>query len=156
MDGHELHSTCTALASNNTLTLKKEKPPTKFSVDPANQFVDDGPQVLVFLDVLPTGDSHLHQHNFPNPLGMVREEDLKGVQLLRYTLDIIEAVYTYHELYALEFLLQHCDSLLDLFLFEALLELLRVDANGEGPAGNNFALELNSIGRRGQSSEGAR
>lgn len=87
---------------------------------------------------------------------MVREEDLKGVQLLRHTLDIIEAVYTYHELYALEFLLQHCDSLLDFFLFEALLELLRVDANGEGPAGNNFALELNSIGRRGQSSEGAR
>jgi hypothetical protein len=33
------------------------------AIDPSNEFVDDRPEVLVLLDVLPRGNSQLHQYD---------------------------------------------------------------------------------------------
>ena len=67
------------------------------------------------------------------------------MQFLGYTLDIIQSVNTNHELDALELLLQHGNSLLDLLLLQSFLELLGVDANGEGSTSNDLALEFDPI-----------
>lgn len=118
---------------------------TEFAIDPAHEFVHHGPQILIFLHVLPARHRDLDQDNLTNPLWVVAEEHLEGMQLLRDTLDIVQTVNADHELYALEFLLQHGDAFLDLFFLEALLELLRVDADRECAAGNILPLKLDSV-----------
>lgn len=67
------------------------------------------------------------------------------MQLLGYTLDIVQPINTNHELDALELLLQHGDSLLDLLLLQPFFELLGVNANGEGTTGDDLALEFDTI-----------
>lgn len=82
---------------------------------------------------------------------MVTEEDLQRVQLLRHALDVVKTVNADHELDALELLLEHSNTLLDLLLLQSFGELLGVDANRESTACDYLALELNSIRRRRKS-----
>jgi hypothetical protein len=60
MDGHEFNG-------------------TKFAVDPADQLVDNGAEILVFFDILSAGNGDLDQNYFTNPFRMFGEEDLESV-----------------------------------------------------------------------------
>lgn len=120
----------------------------EFPVDATDQLVYHSPQVLILFDILSTWHSHLHQNDLTYPLWVITEEDLQRMELLGHALDVVQAVDTDHELDTLELLLKHSNTLLHLFLLESLLELLGVNANWERAAGNNLALEFNSIRRR--------
>jgi hypothetical protein len=128
----------------------KEGVLTELSIDPTNQFVDYGSQILVFFDILSTRYSNLHKNDLPNPFWVVTKEDFKSMQLLRYALDVIKTVDANHQLHTLELLLQHGNALLYLLLLQALFELLGIDTNGESPTSDYLALELNAIRRSGQ------
>ena len=117
----------------------------ELAVDAPDKLVDDSAEVLVLFDVLARGHSDLHQDNLANPLRVLSKEDLESVQLLRYTLDVVQTVNTDNKLDTLELLLKSCDALLDLGLLQPLVELLGVDTDGEGTDGNDLALELNAI-----------
>ncbi|CRK33032.1 hypothetical protein BN1708_005977 [Verticillium longisporum] len=114
------------------------------AVDAADELVDDGAEVLVLLDVLARWDRHLNEDDAADPLGVLREEDLEGVELLGHALDVIESVDTDDELDALKLALQGLDALLDDGLLEALDKLLGVDADGEGTDSDEAALKLDS------------
>lgn len=87
-----------------------------------------------------------------NPLWMLCQENLKRMQLLRDSLDVVKTVDTNDELDTLELLLEGCDALHDLRLFEAFIKLLRVDADGECTDCDNFTLEFDCIRSSRQSS----
>lgn len=74
----------------------------KLAVDATDELIDDSPQVLVFFDILATGYGDLDEDYFADPFRMFRQEDFDSMQFLRYTLDIVKAVDTDHELDALE------------------------------------------------------
>jgi hypothetical protein len=67
-----------------------------------------------------------------DPLGVLGQEDLKRVQLLRDTLDVVEPVDADNELDTLKALLERLDALLDGRLLEGLVELAGLDADWEG------------------------
>jgi hypothetical protein len=81
---------------------------------------------------------------------MLGQENLKRVQLLRDTLDVVEAVNTNDELHALELLLESRDALLDLGLLETLVELLRVDTDRKCANRNDLSVVLDAVGGGGQ------
>jgi hypothetical protein len=59
----------------------------------------------------------LYKDNPADPLGMLCEEKLESVELLRHALDVIESVYTNDDLDAVKALFERSDALLDgLFL----------------------------------------
>jgi hypothetical protein len=70
------------------------------------------------------------------------------VQLLRNTLDVIQAIDSYNKLHTLELLLQNCDTLLNLRLLKAFVEFLWVNADWECADSDQFALEVYTIWRR--------
>jgi hypothetical protein len=76
------------------------------AVDPADEFVDHRPEVLVLLDVLTRRDGELDEHDLSDPLGVLFEEHLESVKLLRYALDVVETVDADNDLDALEPLLK--------------------------------------------------
>lgn len=149
VEGNELVKVDRLVQEMNGLELDS----AEFPVDTADQFVNHGSQVLILFNILSTGYSHLYQDDLAHPLRVVAEEDLQRVQLLGHTLNVVQTVDTDHELDTLEFLFEHGNALLHLFLLEALLELLRVNANRESAAGDNLPLKFNAIGRRCKSPE---
>ena len=120
---------------------------TEFAVDSADEFVDDGTQILVLLNILSRRDGDLNQHNLANPFGMFCQEDFKSMELLRDTLDVIKTINTNNQFDALELLLECLDTLCNLGLLEAFLELLRINADRESTDGDDLALELDCVGR---------
>ena len=119
----------------------------ELAVDTSNEFVDNGAEVLVLLDILARGDSDLYKNNFADPFRVLSKEDLKSVQFLRHTLDVVQTVDTNNELDTLELLLERCDAFLNLGLLQALVELLRVDTNRESADSNNLSLEFDTVWR---------
>jgi hypothetical protein len=123
----------------------------ELAVDTSDELVDDGAEVLVLFDVLSRRNSDLDEDDLANPFGVLREEDFEGVQLLRNALDVVKTVNTDNELDALELLLKRSYPLLYLGLLETLVELLRVDTDGESADSNDLALEFDAVGRCRQS-----
>lgn len=117
----------------------------ELSVDAADQLVDYCAKVLVFLDILARRNGNLDENDLANPLRVLSKKNLESMQLLRHTLDVVQTVDTDNELDALELLLECCNALLNLGLLKALIELLRVDTDGECANGDDLALELNTI-----------
>jgi hypothetical protein len=71
------------------------------------------------------------------------------MEFLRNTLDVVKTIDSDNELYALEFALKGCNTLLYLWLPQSLVELLGVNANGKSANGDDLALKLDSVrGRR--------
>jgi len=126
VDGHELDS-------------------AELAVDASYELIDDSTEVLVLLDVLSRRNGDLYKHDLTDPFGMLCEEHLESVQLLWYTLDVVEAINTNDELHTLELLLEGCYPLLYLGLLETLVELLGIDTDGESADSNDLALELDSV-----------
>jgi hypothetical protein len=81
---------------------------------------------------------------------MFSQEDLKCVQLLRDTLDVVEAINTDDQLDALKLLLESGDALLDLGLLETLVELLRVNTDRECADSNDLSFVFDAVGRGGE------
>lgn len=73
------------------------------------------------------------------------------MELLRDTLDVVETVDTDNELDALELAFEGGDALQDFGLLETLLELLRIDPNGERTDGDDTVLEFDAVGGGGKS-----
>lgn len=70
------------------------------------------------------------------------------MELLRDTLDVVEAVDTDDELDSVELARKSVDALLNLGFLEAFDELFRVNTDGECANGNEFAIVINTIGGR--------
>ena len=121
---------------------------TELAIYPTHELVHHCSQILVLLHILAARHSDLHKHHLANPFRMVTEKHLQRVQFLGHTLDVVEPVDTDHQLHALELLFQHGNPFLHLLLFQALLELLRINANREGAAGDDLALEFNAVWSR--------
>jgi hypothetical protein len=119
---------------------------TEFAVDSADEFVDNCTEVLVLLYILSRRDGNLNQHNLADPFGVFCQEDFKSVKLLRDTLDVIKTVNTNNQLDALELLLECLDTLCNLGLLEAFLELLRINTDRECTNGDDLALEFDCVG----------
>jgi hypothetical protein len=87
------------------------------AVDSAYELIDARAEVLVFLHVLSGGDGELDKDDLgvsstahavlvptgrtylANPLGVLREEDLERLKLLRNTLDVVKSVNTDDDLF---------------------------------------------------------
>jgi hypothetical protein len=54
------------------------------------------------------------------PFRVVSEEDVKGVEFLRYSFDVIESIDTDNDLLALEFLFEFRDTFLTFRIFKFL------------------------------------
>jgi hypothetical protein len=119
----------------------------ELAVDASDELVDDSAEVLVLFDVLPRRDGDLDEDDLADPFGVLGEEDFEGVQLLGNALDVVETVDADNKLDALELLLKRRYPLLHLGLLEALVELLRVDPDGESADSNDLALEFDAIWR---------
>ena len=78
---------------------------------------------------------------------MLSKEDLQGVQLLWYALDVIQTIDTDNKLNTLELLLQELDAVSRRRLLELLVELLWVDTDWERSNGDVFTLQLHSVRR---------
>ena len=83
------------------------------SIDTTDKLVDSCAQILVLLHVLSGGNSKLRKHDLPDPLWVLGEEELEGVELLGNALDIVEAVNTDDNLDSVEAVLESCDTLLN-------------------------------------------
>lgn len=83
------------------------------AVDATHKLVDNCPQILVLLHILARGDSHLDQNYLADPFRILRQEDLKSMQFLWDTLDIVESIHADNQLNALEFFPQGLDSIDD-------------------------------------------
>jgi hypothetical protein len=68
------------------------------AVNPPHELVHGRAQVLVLLDVAAGRHRELREHDAPDPLRVLREEELERVQLLRNTLDVVKAVDANDEL----------------------------------------------------------
>jgi hypothetical protein len=145
------------------------------AVDAADELVDGAPQVLVLLDVLPRGHRELDEHDLADPLGVLREEELERVQLLRDALDVVEPVDADDDLDALEAALERREAVLDDLLLQVLRgesasglgprartrggqaahgdEALGVDADGEGADVRESPFELDAVGHRRQAED---
>lgn len=134
MDGHALHS-------------------AKSTVDPSDGLVDDGPEVLILLDILPRRHGDLNQDDFPYPLWVVIQELLEAVELLRDTLDVVQPVHADDDLDSLEASFQAFDPLLYCFPFEAFLESGRLNTDGERAYMNIPAFEVCPVGHRGDAQD---
>lgn len=89
----------------------------KAAVDTPDELVHRRAQVLVLLDILTRRHGKLHKDDPADPLGMLCEEKLESVELLRHALDIVESVDANDNLDAVEALFERGDALLDgLFL----------------------------------------
>jgi hypothetical protein len=87
------------------------------AIDTTNEFVDCCAQILVLLDILSRGHSELHKDNLSDPFWVLSEEELKCMELLRNTLDIIKPVDADDDFHAVKALLKGSDTLLNgLFL----------------------------------------
>lgn len=93
----------------------------------------------------------MNQHNLANPFRVFCQENFKSVKLLGDTLDVIKTVNTDNQLDTLELLLQCLNTLCNLGLLEAFFELLWVNTDRECTNSDDFALELDCIGRCWQS-----
>ena len=120
---------------------------TKFSINSSDKFVDNSAEILVFLHVFSAGDGHLDQDDLTNPLWVLSQEDLQGVQLLRYTLDVIQTINSNDKLDTFKLLLEGVNSVNDLWLLQAFHKLIRVDSNRERGHRHVFSTILDSIGR---------
>lgn len=118
---------------------------TEFSVDSADELVDNSAQVLILLDILTTGDGNLNKNDLANPLGMLSQEHLEGVQFLRDALDVVKTIDTDNQLHALELALQHSNTVLDFGLLQTLLEFFRINADWKRADGDDLALELDAV-----------
>lgn len=119
---------------------------TELSINPPNKLIHHSPEILIFLNLSSTGHRNLHQYDFADPFRVICQEHLQSMKFLRYAFDVVKPVHTYHKLDALEFALKGCYAFLNFWLLKTLLELLWIDANGEGTDCDNFALKLDTIG----------
>ena len=92
------------------------------SVDASNKLVDRRTQVLVLFDVLPRRNCELREDNLADPFGVLAEEQLKSVQFLWDTLDVVETIDTDDHLDVTEALLQLLDTLLDVGFLQVLYD----------------------------------
>lgn len=93
------------------------------AIDSTNELVHRRPQVLVLLHVLPRGDCQLRKNNLTNPFGMLGEEKLKRVKLLRDTFDVVQSVHTNNDLDIAKSLLELRDPLAHALFFQILAHL---------------------------------
>lgn len=117
----------------------------ELAVDASNELVHDSTQVLVLFDILARGNGDLHKDDLADPFRVLSQEDLKSVQFLRHTLDVVQAIDTDDEFDALEFLFEGGDALLNLGLLQTLVELLWVNTNWECADSNDLALEFDTV-----------
>lgn len=115
------------------------------AVDATDKLIDGRAEVLVLLDVLPRRNGDLDKDDLSDPLGVLLEEDLHGVELLRDTLDVVETVDTDDELDALEATAEGRDALLNFLLLEGLVELARLDTDRERADRGVAADELDAV-----------
>lgn len=142
MDRHELHSSFVTLACHHQggkISL------TETTVDAANKLIHHSTQVLIFLHITSTWDGDLHQDDLSNPFWVLVKEDLESVELLRDTLDVIQAVDTDDKFHALKLLFELGDTLLNRGLRKPISKLLRIDTDGERADCTEFALILYAI-----------
>ena len=92
------------------------------TVDSSHQLVDVRAQVLILLDILTRGHGDLHQYYLANPLGMLVEEYLHGVQLLRNSLDVIETINADDNFDAFETTAESGDTVDDTLTLKALFQ----------------------------------
>lgn len=90
------------------------------TVDPPNELVDRRAKVLVLFDILARGNGDLDENDLADPLGMIVEEDLESVKLLRDSLDVVKAVDADDDLDSFEATAKSGDALNDAVLLEAL------------------------------------
>jgi hypothetical protein len=129
---------------------------TESSVYPSHELVHHLPEVLVLLDIASAGHGHLDKHHLAYPLGVLVQENLQGVQLLRNTLDVIETINSDDELDALELFLQLRNPFLNRRLLQALRELLGINADREGPDSSQPSFILDAVWRGGEASASTR
>lgn len=75
---------------------------TEATVDPTNELVDSRPQVLILFHILTRRNRELNEDDFADPFRVLGKENFERVQLLRYTLDVIESVDTNDDFAAFE------------------------------------------------------
>jgi hypothetical protein len=91
-------------------------------VDAPYKLVHRRAQILVLFDVLPRWHGELHEHDLADPLGVLREEEFKRMQLLRDALDVVEAVDAHDHFDAAEARLELPYPGLDRFPLQVLCE----------------------------------
>lgn len=69
-------------------------------------------QLLILLDIFATWHGDLNEYDLVAQLGMVVQECVEPLQLLRETLYMVESVHAYDDLDVFVLLLQHLDALL--------------------------------------------
>lgn len=85
-----------------------------------------------------------------DPFRVLLQEKLKRSHFLGYALDIIQTIDTNNQLDAAESPLELLDPRLDLRFLNAIDELLGIDADGEGADVAVLAIELDTVGHRGE------
>ncbi|KAI6763063.1 hypothetical protein HG530_009043 [Fusarium avenaceum] len=90
--------------------------------------------------------SNLNQNNLTNPLGVLGEEYLKSVQLLRHTLDIIQAINSNNKFDAFELSAKGSNTLLNLWLLQPFYKILRIDSDGESANGHEATVPIDAVG----------
>lgn len=78
---------------------------------------------------------------------MLCEKHFKGMEFLWDAFDIVKPIDTNYQLDALEFTFKYGNALLNLGLLKTLIELLGVDADGEGTNRDGLALVFDTIWR---------
>ena len=119
------------------------------SVDFPRQRTQFGLELLVLLDIFPTGHGNLDQHDFISEFGVVVEESIKAFQFLCQALDMIKPVHADNNLDPLVSLFERTDPFLYFGLLQCICELLRVDSDDKPVDTNQPVLILNLIGDLG-------
>ena len=93
---------------------------TETTVDTSNKLVNRCSKILILLDVLTRRHRKLCENDLADPFGVLGEEELERMQLLRYTLDVVEPIDTHYDLDAIEALFKRCNAFLDRLLLQIL------------------------------------
>ena len=80
---------------------------------------------------------------------MLLQEELERSHFLRYPLNIIQTIDTNNQLDTTESPLELLDPRLNLWFFDAVDELFRIDTDGEGADVAVLPIELDTVGHSG-------
>jgi len=123
----------------------------ELAVDASDEFIDGRTKVLVFFHVSSGRDCYLNQdhlaisgcetgeRDLSTPFGVLSEEDFKGVEFLRDSLDVIESIDTDNNLLALELLFKFRNTFLTFRILDFLIPLTNHDGRGGGDTSVNFS-----------------
>lgn len=79
-------------------------------------------QILVRLEIVSAGDRHLQKHRLANKIWVSFEESIKGVQLLRYSFDAVQAIDSEDHFCVAKIGSHLAESFLDTGLLETVVE----------------------------------